>query len=112
MATKRITKNTMTRVIPMLRGSGAAAALTPATGPEQPVPIFPYWNTSDKILPDPLNGCTSLLMLKLAKQPSNTETYRWILVLTVHSIISFYVFNKVKTVSNKSKYISDKLMLN
>jgi hypothetical protein len=83
----------MTRVIPMLRGSGAAAVLTPPTGPEQPVPIFPYWRTSDKILPDPLNGCTSLLMLKLAKQPSNTETWRCILVLLLHGIIPFYVFS-------------------
>jgi hypothetical protein len=60
-------KKTITSVMPMLSGVGAAAA--PTTGPEQPEDTLPTASISWKMLPEPFSGWTSSLIVKLARQP-------------------------------------------
>lgn len=76
IAISRIRKNPTTRVMPILRGSGAEIAPAP-TGPAQPSITFPWWNTEGNIEPDPFSGWFSPFTVKFARHPEYAGKMEW-----------------------------------
>lgn len=63
----------MTNVIPRLSGSVTATPIAASPDKSQSKDTCPEWKTSGNILPVPLNGCSSLLIVKLARHPEKPE---------------------------------------
>lgn len=84
IATRRMTKKTSTNDTPIDSGSVVTAAPIPPTW-AHPAATRPYCIVSENMLPEPLNGCNSLLTVKLAKQPMKPANNNILILITFYN---------------------------